>query len=112
MDYLNVFINTLIGGLAGWLIATIRSLKASARDEAEHKEKEYESLRAGMRALMGSQIHKYYLLYREADTIPTDVWNEIDHVYRVYHELGGNSSGTKMYEYLKTKPLDTNMICN
>ena len=110
MDYINVFINTLIGGLAGWLSATIRSLKAAAKEEDERKKKEYESLRAGMRVLMSAQLHRYYLMYREADSIPNDVWNEIDHVYSVYHDLGGNSSGTKMYEFLKTKPLDTNNI--
>ena len=110
MDYINVFINTLIGGLAGWLIATIRSLKATAKEENERKEKEYESLRAGMRVLMSGQLHRYYLMYRESESIPNDVWNEIDHVYSVYHELGGNSSGTKMYEFLKAKPLDTNSV--
>ena len=110
MDYINVFINTLIGGLAGWLIATIRSMKATAKEENERKEREYESLRSGMRVLMSGQIHRYYLMYRESETIPNDAWNEIDQVYSVYHELGGNSSGTKMYEFLKAKPLDSNTI--
>lgn len=33
------------------------------------------------------------------------VWQEIDRVHNTYHTLGGNDTGTRIYDHLRTKRL-------
>lgn len=107
MSYINVFINTVIGGLAGWLLAQIGQFKTKAKQEEADRKALSDSLTAGMRVLMHRQLLDYYTAYKDVESIPQDIWGEIDHVYAVYHQLGGNSTGSRIYESLKSKSLDS-----
>lgn len=104
MDWLTVA-GWLAGPVATALIAWLgASLRAARKRSAEHdhrRDAEHAALMAGMRELMRSQLyemHKRYVV--DAVPMPYDEKERADSVYRVYHALGGNGTGTHVHEEL------------
>ena len=102
---LNTFATAIISGLVGWLIATIRNITARAAEERREDQAELEALKDGVRALLHNNLFDYYREYQYAESIPASIWKEVDRVYAAYHSLGGNNTGSRIYESLKAKPI-------
>ena len=84
---------TGIGGACGWL------LKSHRREEAKDQ-----AMEAGLRTLLRAELLEIHTKYAPLGHIPVDVMEEAERVYRAYHGLGGNGTGTKIYEELKALP--------
>lgn len=100
---------TIAGWLAGPVAAAViawlgASLRESRRRSAEHdsrRDAEHAALMAGMRELMRSQLyemHKRYVV--DSAPMPYDEKERADSIYRVYHALGGNGTGTHIHDEL------------
>lgn len=62
---------------------------------------EHAALMAGMRELMRDQLYKMHERYVvRGEPMPYDEKERADSVYRVYHSLGGNGTGTHVHEEL------------
>ncbi len=84
---------TGIGGMCGWLLKSHR--KEEAKDEA---------MEEGMRTLLHAELTEIYQRHVVAGIpISLRTQEEAGHIYRAYHALGGNGTGTEMY--LKIKAL-------
>jgi len=74
------------------------------RREKKHDEKrdaEHAALMAGMRELMRSQLYDMHTRYVvHGDPMPYDEKERAESVYRTYHSLGGNGTGTHVYNEL------------
>lgn len=77
---------TGIGGACGWLLK---------RDQA---------MEAGLRTLLRAELLEIHAKYVPLGRIPVAVMDEAERVYLAYHRLGGNGTGTKLYEELKALP--------
>lgn len=90
-------LTAIIGALAG-------TLKASAKrekDKDERRDEEHRALMAGMREIMREQLFEMHRMYVvDSQPMPYDEKERADSVYRVYHSLGGNGTGTHVYEEL------------
>ncbi len=84
---------TGVGGLCGWLLKSHR--KEAARDRA---------METGLRTLLRAELLEIHAKYVPLGYIPVAVMEEADRVYRAYHSLGGNGTGTKIYEEIKALP--------
>ena len=87
----------VIGALAG----SLRESRARERRHDEARDAEHAALIAGMRELMRDQLqtmHKQYVV--EGAPMPYDEKERADNVYRVYHSLGGNGTGTHIHDEL------------
>ncbi|WP_051905320.1 hypothetical protein [Bifidobacterium actinocoloniiforme] len=84
---------TGIGGMCGWLLKSHR--KEEAKDQA---------MEAGLRTLLRAELLEIHAEYVPLGHIPVAVMEEAERVYRAYHLLGGNGTGTKLYEELKALP--------
>ena len=84
---------TGVGGLCGWLLKSHR--KEAARDRA---------METGLRTLLRAELLEIHAKYVPLGHIPVAVMEEADRVYRAYHSLGGNGTGTKIYEEIKALP--------
>ena len=89
--------SAVIGALAG----ALREARRRSREHDERRDVEHAALMAGMRELMRSQLyemHKRYVV--DGQPMPYDEKERADSVYRVYHSLGGNGTGTHVHEEL------------
>lgn len=84
---------TGVGGLCGWLLKSHR--KEEARDRA---------METGLRTLLRAELLEIHAKYVPLGYTPVAVMEEADRVYRAYHSLGGNGTGTKIYEEIKALP--------
>ncbi|PXY87352.1 hypothetical protein DKK68_06220 [Bifidobacterium asteroides] len=81
---------TGVGGVCGWLLKSHR--KEEARDRA---------METGLRTLLRAElleIHTRHVVHHEP--ISVSIQDEADRVYRAYHSLGGNGTGTMMHEQI------------
>ncbi|WP_416516964.1 hypothetical protein [Bifidobacterium asteroides] len=81
---------TGVGGLCGWLLKSHR--KEEARDQA---------METGLRTLLRAElleIHTRHVVHHEP--ISVSIQDEADRVYRAYHSLGGNGTGTMMHQQI------------
>ena len=96
MTLLESIVPTLLaglGGVCGWLLKSHR--KEEARDRA---------METGLRTLLRAELLEIHAKYVPLGYIPVAVMEEADRVYRAYHSLGGNGTGTKIYEEIKALP--------
>ena len=84
---------TGVGGVCGWLLKSHR--KEEARDRA---------METGLRTLLRAELLEIHAKYVPLGYIPVAVMEEADRVYKAYHSLGGNGTGTKIYEEIKALP--------
>ena len=82
-----------LGGVCGWLLKSHR--KEEARDQA---------METGLRTLLRAELLEIHAKYVPLGYIPVAVMEEADRVYKAYHSLGGNGTGTKIYEEIKALP--------
>ena len=79
---------SVIGALVGAVVASCK--RRSAKGDA---------MEQGMRALMRKELitlHKYYVV--DLGYCPVMIKEHAGQVYRAYHALGGNGTGTQLYE--------------
>ena len=84
---------TRVSGACGWLLKSHK--REAARDKA---------METGLRTLLRAELLEIHAKYRPLGDIPLEVMEEADRVYQAYHSLGGNGTGTKIYEELKALP--------
>ena len=88
----------VIGALAGSLKASLRR----ERDRDAAKEAEHKALCMGMREMMRRELYEMHRRYVvEGEPMPYEEKEREDEVYRVYHSLGGNGTGTHVHQELQ-----------
>lgn len=79
---------TGIGGACGWL------LKSHRKEEAKDK-----AMEEGLRTLLHAELLEIYQKHVvEGAAISLSTQEEAGHIYQAYHALGGNGTGTYMYQ--------------
>ena len=79
---------SLMGAIVGGLVAQVR-----------HKTAKDKALERGMRALMRAQLIELHEQYVAEDRpCPVGVKEQATSIYHAYHDLGGNGTGTRLYE--------------
>jgi hypothetical protein len=101
------FLTAILSGIAGWLVASLRALTESQRQKEQESDQQLRALEDGVRALLHDRLFSFYTQYESAESIPSKTWSEIEQMYHAYHALGGNGTGTRLYELLEKKPLQS-----
>lgn len=84
---------TGVGGVCGWL------LKSHRKEEVHDRVME-----TGLRTLLRAELLEIHAKHVPLGYMPLGAMEEADRVYQAYHSLGGNGTGTKIYEELKALP--------
>lgn len=88
-------------GIIAWLGASLRSARARERAHDARRDAEHAALMAGMREVMRRELYDMHTRYVvEGRPMPYDEKERADSVYAVYHSLGGNGTGTHVYDEL------------
>jgi len=80
----------VLTGVCGWLLNGHR--KEEERDRA---------VEAGLRTLLRAELLEIHARYVPLGSIPLAAMEEVERIYQAYHSLGGNGTGTKIYEEIK-----------
>ena len=63
--------------------------------------KEHESLKEGLVAILHDRIFQSGMYFIDKGEISVSELDNIEGIYNAYHKLGGNGTGTEIYERVK-----------
>lgn len=104
--YIMPIYTTIVGIVIGYLANKVRQLNVKRRSAKETEESELKAIKAGLAILLRRQLYDYYTEYEYQDSIPASEWSEIEETHKVYNRLGGNHTGDRLFEEMKSKHLE------
>ena len=97
-DWLTKYwLGAAFGALTGALGAVFARLRLRLNRKAAMEE--------GVRALLHDGIYSTYAECREKGFADVNDLKNLEYLYRPYHALGGNSTGTELFERVKEMPV-------
>lgn len=66
---------------------------------------EYKSIKSGLLAIMHDRLYQSCRYYIKQGYIDTSGLTNLEYLYRSYHNLGGNGTGTELYNRAKALPI-------
>lgn len=105
-QYFMPIYTTVVGMVIGALVAWLKSLASNKKKKQDIENGLIEALVDGMAILLRKEIKEYYSEYEYKDSIPVSEWEDIEQTHKVYNQLGGNHSGDRIFEELKSKHLE------
>lgn len=95
----------LFAAFGGIMVAWCKKLQAKLKQ----KQKEQDALQQGMIALLHNQLKLLCNQYLSLGYIPvedaTEILDDVRKLYEAYHGIGGNGTGTTIYEKFKALPI-------
>lgn len=89
----------LVTAVIGWLGASLRAARKRNAEHDARRDAEHAALMAGMREMMRRELYDMHARYVvEGRAMPYEEKERADSVYHVYHALGGNGTGTHLYQ--------------
>ena len=73
----------------------------------KEQKKDRDANSKGTMLLLRVQLIEYHSKYMKLGEIPSYAYQNFDEMYKAYHDLGGNSMVTKMYEEIQELHLRT-----
>ena len=64
-----------------------------------------EAIKLGMMALLWDRLYQIYNECEKAEKISVDGLRNAENIYKQYHALGGNGTGTELFERLCSLPV-------
>ena len=100
------WMQVLFGAMVAILVAWIKSLQ----NKLKAKQTEQNALKSGMIAILHDRLFEICNQYLALGYIPVEKSEEIldnaKMVYDAYHGIGGNGTGTKIYEKFLALPIE------
>lgn len=91
----------------GTIIVALIEVRASkARKNEKEARKKSEAVEDGVLALLRDRIIERYNHYMEQGYIPIYGMDNVNKMYKAYHDLGGNGTITKLVEELDELPTE------
>lgn len=88
-----------VGGGFKWMSAKMKARK-----------KEEDAIKEGVLALLHDRLYQGCKYYIHVGQIADDEMKNMEYLYNGYHALGGNGTGTELYERIKKLPLKEDQI--
>lgn len=101
-SYIMQHIGELIfGGISGALAAAYRSLAKRIKEQ----EAEREAVKEGLLAILHDRLYQACQYYIKQGYIDVAGLKNLEYLYSRYHTLGGNGTGTELYNRVKALPI-------
>lgn len=91
--------SVILSCIVGWLTAEIKALKAHQTEERARQK----ALEEGVQALLKNKLVEIYDVYKDCEEVPADTLESMDTIYKAYHGLGGNGTGTRLHDAVMAK---------
>lgn len=102
-EFLQLAASPFVGAVVGAVVASLYGF--ALRKGADGIDAQRAMLR-GMRTLLRNELVEAHREYVEEDhCIRLESLEYVEETYKSYHDLGGNGSGTKLWEDIKSLPI-------
>jgi len=91
----------LFTGISGVLAAAYRRLSKRIKEQ----EQERQAIKTGLLAILHDRLYQACLHYISQGWIDDDGMKNLEYLYKSYHALGGNGTGTELYNRAKALPI-------
>ena len=112
-NWINVVLMPVVSTLVAGLTAAVKHLwsKQKAQEAAQKaakqaRDEEVSNMREGMLALMHDRIYSAYAECKQKKYASVDDIKNLEYLYRPYYTLGGNGTGTELFERVKKMPTE------
>ena len=99
--FLEHIAEVIFTAFTGFLAGAYRSL--SKRIKAQEEERK--AVKDGLLAILHDRLYQACLHYITQGWIDDDGMKNLEYLYRSYHKLGGNGTGTELYNRAKALPI-------
>lgn len=72
----------------------------------KEKEKDDDAQREGLLSVLHLVLYREAMVHIEAGYITTEDLKHIEYIYKYYHALGGNGTGTALYQRVLKLPIE------
>ncbi|MFR9273936.1 MAG: hypothetical protein ACLVO2_15725 [Clostridia bacterium] len=69
------------------------------------KLKEQEKMKEGILAILHDRLYQACRFYIQRGHVDIESMKNIEYLYKSYHDLGGNGTGTELYNRVKSLPI-------
>jgi hypothetical protein len=90
----------LFGGIVGALSMAVKSLRAKQKEQQTRQG----TIEEGIKAILHSELYRECGECEKKGYAAVDDLRNIEYLYAPYHALGGNGTGTLLYERVKQLP--------
>lgn len=91
------WVQWLFGLICAALLAGYRRLAKRVKEQEEERK----AIKAGLLAILHDRLYAECSHYIAQGSIDTDGLRNLEYLYRSYHALGGNGTGTELYNRAK-----------
>ena len=95
------WLQTALSGIVALMIGTTRMIFGRFKNEF----KEQKLIKDGMLAILHDRLYQACHFHIARGWITSSELNNIEHLYNAYHNLGGNGTGTELYNRCKALPI-------
>lgn len=95
-------VTSLVSGLVGAVVATLISM---VKDKRRKDTSSDQAMKEGMRALLWRELKNLHSEAVNNGGMDTEERKHLDSVYSAYHGIGGNGTGTRLYNDAMALPV-------
>lgn len=92
------WLEAVFGLIIAGLSIAYRKLSCRMKTAKVEQERDQCAIREGIKALLWDALYRIYHESIQAGFISIDGMKNAENIYKQYHALGGNGTGTEMYE--------------
>ena len=101
-DWAKALVSALAAAVVGALTGAVKHLYSRQKAQVARQE----AVEEGLQALLHDRIFSIYIECRDKRYASVEDMRNLEYLYRPYHNLGGNGTGTELYERVKDMPTE------
>lgn len=87
------------------LFSGVLALLTAGYRKIAKKLKEQEKMKEGILAILHDRLYQACRFYLSQGSIDIESMKNVEYLYSSYHDLGGNGTGTELYNRVKALPI-------
>lgn len=91
--------------LFGVIVAGLSAVCRSLWKKVKAREQEVADMRAGLVAILHDRLYQECSRLLAQGWVDVDTLKNLEYIYNAYHALGGNGTGTEIYNRVRKLPL-------
>ena len=102
---LTALVSGLVGSVVSGAVAAVESRGRRAAERSDDERAADEAMKAGVRALLWRELKNIHEQASRAGGMTVADRRHLEGVYSAYHGLGGNGTGTRLYQDSMEQPV-------
>ena len=100
--WIKAAITVVVGAIGAGLTAAVKHLYSRQKQQTARQD----AVEEGLQALLHDRIFGVYAECKAKKYASVEDMRNLEYLYKPYHNLGGNGTGTELYERVKAMPTE------